>query len=154
MITESNYFERSFAQFHVVYQTPIRKPDYTSYTRDGEVSSEYWYTEKGLFRRSAHWGRVRHCRWYLNERFPKRYLGRRVTAFTTWKSMSRIQSIESYELRILKDNMSCRDLNRLVFRTSLGDFKTTEAYGACYFLQDGVTYPDIISYSKIKLLIL
>ena len=40
---------------------PSRKPDYTSFDRDGNISSEYWYTKDGVYRNSNHWSII-----YLN----------------------------------------------------------------------------------------
>ena len=39
---------------------PTREPDYVSYSsRTGEVSSRYWYSERGVIRQSDHWSFVR-----------------------------------------------------------------------------------------------
>ena len=37
---------------------PKRKPDYVSYDRYGDISSEYWYTKKGVVRCSDHWSAI------------------------------------------------------------------------------------------------
>lgn len=60
---------------------PKRNPDYISYDRNGQVSSEYWYFEDYVIRCSSHWsiingqnshetiecGRVSSCYWALND---------------------------------------------------------------------------------------
>ena len=48
----------------MVKYRPKRKPDYVSRSRDGKVSSEYWYSDDGVIRGSAHWGlNIRSCDW-------------------------------------------------------------------------------------------
>jgi hypothetical protein len=32
-----------------------------------KISSEYWYIETGVFRRSSHWGECASCEWDLNQ---------------------------------------------------------------------------------------
>lgn len=39
-------------------KVPRRKPDYISRDRAGNVSSIYWYTDKGVYRQSNHWSYV------------------------------------------------------------------------------------------------
>lgn len=65
---EDNYYCNTIAEFTPVVRRPRRKPDFVSYTRDGKVSSEYWYTPEGVIRGSGHWGTgVGSCDWYLGD---------------------------------------------------------------------------------------
>lgn len=77
MFTEFNFFKKTRASFKGC-KRPRRKPDYISYDRYGDVSSEYWYTNKGVVRCSDHWsavhmpqtnliecGKVASCHWVL-----------------------------------------------------------------------------------------
>ena len=63
---KENYFVNTIAEFEKEKGRPKRKPDYVSYTRDGKVSSEYWYGNDGVIRGSKHWGTgVASCDWYI-----------------------------------------------------------------------------------------
>ena len=63
-----NFFRDSIARFEERKTRPRRPADYTSYTRYGEVSSEYWYTSDGVIRGSNHWGNgIRSCDWALGD---------------------------------------------------------------------------------------
>ena len=64
---ENNFFINTIAEFKETSR-PRRKPDYVSRTRNGSVSSEYWYTEDGVIRGSKHWGAgVASCDWFLED---------------------------------------------------------------------------------------
>lgn len=47
--------------FAQVKQLPFEKPNYVS-----EKGSQYFFSEKGVFRKSNHWGRVGNCRWKIH----------------------------------------------------------------------------------------
>ena len=34
--------------------------------KTNEVSSKYWYTKKGVYRESSHWGKVAQCQWEID----------------------------------------------------------------------------------------
>ncbi len=58
MITIDNFFIATYALFKIC-KTPKRKADYTSYSKWGDVSSQYWYGEdkngRFVIRKSDHW---------------------------------------------------------------------------------------------------
>lgn len=63
---KDNFMVDTMAEFQQISGRPRRKPDYVSYDRDGNISSEYWYTEEGVIRGSKHWGEnVASCDWPL-----------------------------------------------------------------------------------------
>lgn len=65
---KENFMFSTLAIFEAVKRRPRKKPDYVSYTRDGKVSSEYWYTDEGVIRGSKHWGEgVASCDWGHSE---------------------------------------------------------------------------------------
>lgn len=65
--TQDNFFYETYAKFDVVSKRPKGTPSFVSRTRDGKVSSEYWYTPEGVIRGSDHWGNgIASCDWYLN----------------------------------------------------------------------------------------
>lgn len=82
-IDENNFYLSTYAEFQKKQPSdlPQKAPDYISYAysydrdEDAEryirrltdrISSEYWYTEEGVFRRSDHRGpRIRRCSWEL-----------------------------------------------------------------------------------------
>ena len=63
-INKDNYFKNTYAQWKSASEKDLPKetPDYES-----DSGSEYWYTDKGVYRRSNHWGKVASCYWYLND---------------------------------------------------------------------------------------
>jgi hypothetical protein len=64
---KDNYYLNTIAEFEEV-KRPKRPPDYVSRTRDGKISSEYWYTDDGVIRGSNHWGAgVASCDWFVGE---------------------------------------------------------------------------------------
>lgn len=65
---ENNFFKNTIATFNQT-ERPNREPDFVSRDRDGNVSSEYWYTENGVIRGSDHWGTgVASCDWELQKK--------------------------------------------------------------------------------------
>jgi hypothetical protein len=69
MINRSNFYIASVGVFKEGF-TPKEKPDYVSRTKDGAISSEYWFTEFFLIRRSNHWGQAAGCFWRLELNSP------------------------------------------------------------------------------------
>ncbi len=63
MLNQNNFWVCSEGSFSLA-EEPSREPSYVSMYQ-GEVSSIYWYTEAGVYRKSAHWGKVLHCHWPL-----------------------------------------------------------------------------------------
>lgn len=64
---EYNFMWNTAVEFRERKTRPKGSPDYISYNRYGEVSSEYWYTKTGVVRGSDHWGPgVASCDWMLN----------------------------------------------------------------------------------------
>lgn len=81
MFNKNNFFECTRATFTSCAR-PNRSPDFISRDKFGDISSEYWYTKKGVIRNSSHWSfikgrflntfnvrptvRVSRCFWKLN----------------------------------------------------------------------------------------
>lgn len=62
-----NFMWNTATVFQEQAKRPRGKPDYVSKTRDGKVSSEYWYTDEGVIRGSSHWGiDVASCDWAIS----------------------------------------------------------------------------------------
>lgn len=73
-----NFMNNTMAVFDKVSRRPKDEPDYTSHTRDGKVSSEYWYTDDGVIRGSDHWGvGIASCDWALKDKNGKVIYGDR-----------------------------------------------------------------------------
>lgn len=89
---KNNFFENSIGFWESKSSAPRREADYVSYNRrTGKVSSRYWYTEDGVYRKSNHWGSdVASCSWYIKGR---RYsnegvsVGKTEVAFISWKDL-------------------------------------------------------------------
>ena len=76
---KNTFFGNTIAVFQPAYR-PKRAPDYISRTREGDVSSEYWYTADGVIRGSSHWGEVSSCNWFLSGR----YTGKKQYGKASW----------------------------------------------------------------------
>ncbi len=58
----------------------------TGYKCEG-ISSQYWYTDKGVYRKSDHWGRVKLCQWPLEKKgFSKTYTSVGYCAFENFNT--------------------------------------------------------------------
>ena len=73
-------------------QPPKREADHVSHNRKtGKISSQYWYTEEGVYRKSNHWGSdVASCSWYIKGRAYAKTgvdVGRTETAFIPWTEL-------------------------------------------------------------------
>lgn len=65
---ENNFFIDTIGFFDKIMYKPDKKPSYISYNRDGEISSEYWYTSEGVIRGSNHWGLgIASCDWLFKD---------------------------------------------------------------------------------------
>lgn len=77
VMDQSNFFHSSSANFDVVndndpdfVQVSSKEPDFVSCTPNSDPMivnsvSKYWYTDKGVYRSSNHWGAIAHCYWAL-----------------------------------------------------------------------------------------
>jgi hypothetical protein len=75
---KDNFFMNSICFWKDSNYRPKREPDHVSRNRDFEVSSKYWYTPKGVYRQSDHWGEgVASCDWYWkSSKSYKKYDGK------------------------------------------------------------------------------
>ena len=66
LANENNFFWNTVAIFRIVKKRPNIAPDYISRNREGNISSEYWYSKEGVIRGSKHWGTgVASCDWAM-----------------------------------------------------------------------------------------
>ena len=94
---KENYFVNTIAEFENEKGRPKRKPDYVSYTRDGKVSSEYWYGNDGVIRGSKHWGTgVASCDWYIKGQGTDMH-GRKQYAKAKWSDFTQKTQIATNE---------------------------------------------------------
>lgn len=64
---KKNFFYQTIAVF-TPCKRPKQSPDHISRNRNGDISSEYWYTNDGVIRSSNHWGTgVASCDWALKD---------------------------------------------------------------------------------------
>lgn len=89
---KNNFFENSVGFWDKKSRKPAGEPDHISYNRrTGKVSSKYWYTDKGVYRQSDHWGSdVASCSWYIKGRRYKNEgvsVGNKETAFIKWEDL-------------------------------------------------------------------
>ncbi|WP_439127692.1 hypothetical protein [Polaribacter sp.] len=86
---KTNFFKHTFCEFRQI--DDFEFPENTKYT--SKSKSQYFYTDKGVYRKSNHWGRVANCRWKLisNNNYKNQQI---VIGFASWKSFFPINSSE------------------------------------------------------------
>lgn len=85
--TKYNFFKHTFCEFQQVDNFEF--PEENNYKSKSE--SLYFYTDKGVYRKSNHWGRVANCRWKLiaNENYKNQQT---VSGFSKWTDFYPINS--------------------------------------------------------------
>ena len=88
---QNNFFKHTFCEFQQVDNFEF--PEDTNYRSKSE--SIYFYADKGVYRKSNHWGRVGNCRWKLiaNENYKNQQT---VIGFSKWADFYPINSIEKF----------------------------------------------------------
>gem|GEM_PF-164490 len=61
-ITSNNFFKHTFCEFQKVELAFFSE---NKFHFKSKANSQYFYTDKGVYRYSNHWGRVANCRWRL-----------------------------------------------------------------------------------------
>ena len=56
-VNKNNFFKASDGNFRP------KNPPKRTFDFESEHGSKYWYTSKGVYRHSNHWGRVKYCNW-------------------------------------------------------------------------------------------
>ncbi|WP_299667985.1 hypothetical protein [uncultured Polaribacter sp.] len=86
---QTNFFKHTFCEFQQIDHFEF--PENTNYKSKSE--STYFYTDKGVYRKSNHWGRVANCRWKLmaltNYKNQDKVIG-----FAKWNDFYPINSTE------------------------------------------------------------
>ena len=59
---QTNFFKHTFCEFQQVDNFKFQE----NINYKSKSESMYFYTDKGVYRKSNHWGRVANCRWKLN----------------------------------------------------------------------------------------
>lgn len=115
-IDKNNFFESTACNWKQVNDRLEKDPDYTS-----DSGSKYWYTDKGVYRLSDHWGfGVGSCDWLLNEDPELSWRdesGKRLgyADFSEFKDTSNNSFPEIFEILTEKDaNIGDKDQESLV----------------------------------------
>jgi hypothetical protein len=79
-MNKTNYFNSTYSKWECVEYKLNNVPDFISYKKDSwaseiegkpiytkKISSQYWYTDIGVFRKSDHWGVVGSCVWLIDD---------------------------------------------------------------------------------------
>ena len=86
----NNFFKHTFCEFQKVNTDFFKENEFHFKSKAG---SQYFYTEKGVYRYSNHWGRVANCRWRLlsNEKIKNQnyYVG-----FAKWTNFYGLNETE------------------------------------------------------------
>lgn len=126
---KDNYYVGTIAEFKET-KRPRRPPDYVSRTKDGKISSEYWYTEKGVIRGSKHWGKeVASCDWFLEGQGTDMN-GRKQYGECQWKDFTQKTSIVTSE--------SSGKATISTFENTVGGFK----------MRHGMTTPIVSAFNE------
>lgn len=87
---KNNFFNNSIGYWELT-SIPSIKPHYVSHS-----DSEYWYTSKGVYRRSDHWGfKIASCSWFIEDdlyeyegdEYDIKFYDSPVTAFIPWSNL-------------------------------------------------------------------
>ena len=86
---KTNYNNHSIGFWQQRKTHPKREADYVSNNvRANKISSQYWYEDGGVYRKSDHWGtKVGTCSWYIKGREYNDYgveIGKEEVAFIKW----------------------------------------------------------------------
>jgi hypothetical protein len=101
MTNKDNFFLNTIAEFKAVAKNlvKINKPDYESVS-----GSKYWYTQKGVYRYSDHWGNVASCYWELKTPSRSDVENRaawacdtELLAFCRWENFGKILTLRDCE---------------------------------------------------------
>ena len=86
---KTNFFKHTFCEFSQI--DDFNFPEDTNYKSKSD--SFYFYTDKGVYRKSNHWGRVANCRWKLisNKNYKNQNI---VIGFAKWSDFYPINSSE------------------------------------------------------------
>ncbi|MEO9569748.1 MAG: hypothetical protein ABJH82_03745 [Polaribacter sp.] len=86
---KTNFFKHTFCEFIQIDNFDF--PEDTNYKSKSE--SAYYYTAKGVYRKSNHWGRVANCRWKLisNDNYKNQQI---VIGYANWNDFYPINSSE------------------------------------------------------------
>lgn len=60
--SKTNFFKHTFCEFQKVETSFFNE---NKFHFKSKANSQYFYTDKGVYRYSNHWGRVANCRWRL-----------------------------------------------------------------------------------------
>lgn len=86
---QTNFFKHTFCEFRQIEDFEF--PENKNYKSKSE--SIYFYTDKGVYRKSNHWGRVANCRWKIisNENYKNQQV---IIGFAEWVDFYPINSSE------------------------------------------------------------
>lgn len=92
---KENFFYNTMGNWESRKKRPNGEADYTSYAYDrrtgkSKVSSQYWYTKEGVYRKSDHWGsNVASCDWILDGvgKSKLKKFSKPVVGFIKWENL-------------------------------------------------------------------
>ena len=96
---KNNYYKNTFAVFIEVNPKELPFNDWQYISKSG---SSYYYTKKGVYRKSNHWGRAAKCRWILDTG-DSIYVskGRERIGFAKWEGFYKnSESSKSYFIKV------------------------------------------------------
>lgn len=94
-----NYYRNTYAVFKEVNPSDL---PFSVWSYSSKSGSDYFYTEKGVYRRSNHWGRAAKCRWVL-EATEGLYVskGRVRVGFVNWEGFyENKEDTKSYFIKV------------------------------------------------------
>jgi len=97
--TQINYLEKDKKLYKIHYWNEDKECNELAFILVGiyitnEISSVYWYTPIGVYRKSNHWDTVATCYWYSPDDIEEKQL----TAYCKWKNFSENEDIEEEDI--------------------------------------------------------
>ena len=86
----TNFHKHTFCIFTEVDATEIEHQKMNYISKSG---SSYFFTTKGVYRKSNHWGRAANCKWRLQTIFPEQQ-SRTKIGFARWENFHSINESE------------------------------------------------------------
>lgn len=139
---KDNFYYNSIAKFEDIGGRPKGRSDYVSYTRDGKISSKYWYKDGVLIRGSDHWGNgVAGCDWAIDSIKIK-------SDYLVTKTPKKYGKVKFEDINFKTEVVTINGTNHFVGFDNVVDYKRgTRAYkinGEVYINKGPITYYEFV----------
>jgi hypothetical protein len=87
-----NFFKHTYCEFEIINKDFFNQKSVHYKSKSGSL---YFYTDKGVYRYSNHWGRVANCRWKINGIVAYKNQNY-YTGYANWLDFHSLKSAEKY----------------------------------------------------------